>query len=141
MRVHAPRPAPVDLVVDTSALVALLLDEPSASVVMDEFDRTSGPVMSAANLLELLIVADARGGSRGADEARGLVDDLEVVVVPADPNVVADAHRAWQRFGRGSHPAALNFGDCFGYALASAYEVPLLCLGDDFRRTDLVVRP
>ena len=63
-------------------------------------------------------------------------------MVPVDGPTALDAHLAWHRFGKGNHPAALNYGDCFTYALAARTELPVLCVGDDFARTDLeVIRP
>ena len=88
------------------------------------------------------MVVDGRAGAAGVAEAQRIVDEAGIVVVPFDESTVLEAHLAWQRFGKGNHPAALNYGDCFTYALAARTELPVLCVGDDFARTDLeVIRP
>lgn len=131
------RPAPADLVLDTSAVIAILLDEAAGSQVTRMLADAQGPIMSAANVVELLMVAEARAGASGATTARNLLDDADVVVMPVDEPIATGAHAAWRRFGKGNHAAALNYGDCFAYALARHAELPLLCVGNDFRHTDL----
>jgi ribonuclease VapC len=134
------RPAPIDLVVDTSAVVAMILDEPSAPEILTALEAACGAVMSAGTLTELLIVATARTGAP-AERTTALVDDLDIVIMPVDQRTAAAAHLAWERFGKGNHPAGLNYGDCFAYALAELLDVPILCTGDDFARTDLATVP
>jgi ribonuclease VapC len=131
------RPPPADVVLDTSAIVAILLDEPQGDQVSRLLADARGPIMSAANVVELLIVAEGRAGPPGAASARQVLDQADVVVIPVDDPIAAGAHAAWRRFGKGNHPAALNYGDCFAYALARHAELPLLCVGDDFSQTDL----
>lgn len=131
------RPAPADLVIDSSALVALVLDEPTAGDIERALRQSSGPIMCAANVVELMMVLEGRLGPPGAAAGRNLLDQADVVVIPVDDVMAAASHDAWRRFGKGRHPAALNFGDCFAYALAQHVELPLLCVGDDFRHTDL----
>ncbi len=133
------RPAPADLVVDPSAVVAVVLAEPRAAAVERALQLASGPIMSAANVVELLLVLEGRLGPAGTDAAHNLLTQADVVVVPVDDSMVDGALRAWRRFGKGRHPARLNFGDCFAYALAAHWELPLLCVGDDFRHTDLTL--
>ena len=133
------RPPLVDLVIDTSAILALLLDEPTASGVQRELGNSIGPVISAASMVELGIVTTARFGSAGADAAQAVLDAAGVVAVPVDSLISLAASDAWRRFGKGNHRAGLNFGDCFTYATAKHYDVPLLCVGDDFKQTDLLL--
>jgi ribonuclease VapC len=138
------RPAPIDLVVDTSAIMAIANDERSADMVQAALDEAQGPVISAASLLELSIVVSARFGPDGPVAVRAILDSANVLVMPVDERQAEEAMAAWLRFGKGHHPAALNYGDCFSYALAHHLEVPLLCVGADFERTDLTlvdVRP
>ena len=123
------------IAVDTSALMALLLDEPTADAVSDALAEADALVISAGTVAEALIVAARRGIG---EEMSRLLGELGFEVVPlseAAARRVAAAHDAW---GRGQHPAGLNFGDCFAYAVAHERGVPLLYVGEDFRRTDLV---
>ena len=133
------RPAPADLVVDTSAVIAVLLDEPSGEALARALASAVGPLISAASVAEIGIVAEARAGMRGGDQVRDLLAAADVTVVPVDAAAVAGALDAWRRFGKGNHPVSLNYGDCFVYALAAHTELPLLCVGDDFAATDLQI--
>ncbi len=121
---------------DTSALVAVVLGEHDAERFLARL-RSDSVAISAVSLTEALIVAEAR---QGLDAAR----DLELLIAGVVDSVVAvdDAHArtavaAWRRFGKGRHPASLNFGDCFAYATASLGNLPLLFKGHDFSQTDL----
>ena len=133
------RPGPVDLVVDTSAILALALDEPTAAAVQTALASATEPVMSAATSVELHIVARARFGPAGADAVRTILDAADVVTMPVDSIQTELATAAWDRFGRGNHAAGLNYGDCFSYALARHLDAPLLCVGNDFPLTDVAV--
>lgn len=133
----ARRPAMVDLVVDSSAVLAILLGEEPARRLAETLRAARGPVVSAATVTELSIVAEARVGPGGAQAALAVLDAGNVVPVPVDSVIAAAALDAWRRFGKGNHPAGLNFGDCFSYASAAHFDVPLLCVGEDFSRTDL----
>ena len=93
--------------------------------------------MSVANVLEASIVVERRGGDTAARDLDALLERAEVELVPVTVEHLDEARRAWRRFGRGNHPAALNFGDCFAYALAKATGEPLLFKGADFSRTDI----
>ncbi len=94
--------------------------------------------LSAGNYLEVSIVLEGRGGYRGAEHLEALLERAAVEVVPVTVDQVHAARRAWRQFGKGNHPAALNYGDCFAYALAATTGEPLLFKGDDFARTDIV---
>ena len=122
------------IVVDTSALMAILLDESAASACMDALATADELAISAGTVAEALIVADRR---HCGQEMRRLIEGLGFHVSPvtlATARQVADAYARW---GKGAHPAGLNFGDCFAYALANETASPLLYVGDDFAATDL----
>jgi ribonuclease VapC len=93
--------------------------------------------MSAATYLESSIVLASRFGDEAVQDLRLYLDEADVEIVPVDRALADAAVEAWLRFGKGRHPAALNFGDCFAYALASLRGAPLLFIGDDFARTDI----
>ena len=122
------------IAIDTSAIMAILLNEPQSNECIDALEREDEIVMSAATLVETLIVAARR--NIGAEAAQ-LLDGLGVEIVPVTAAVarrVADAYEVW---GKGIHPAGLNFGDCFAYGVARDNGCPLLFVGDDFNRTDI----
>ncbi|WP_257428701.1 type II toxin-antitoxin system VapC family toxin [Nocardioides carbamazepini] len=124
------------IAVDTSALVAVVLGEPELERFSAILSR--GPVVvSAATLTEAALVLHARQGADAVQDLRQLVARAEIDVRPVDAELGWAAHTAWERFGKGRHPAALNFGDCFSYALAKTLAVPLLFKGNDFAQTDL----
>ena len=122
------------MIVDTSALIAVLRREPEADRFIDRLLATSEVRISAGTLPEIRIVAERDGGSA---ELGGLQATLGIEVVPVDARQVDLAFDGFRRFGKGRHPAALNFGDLFAYALARAMDEPLLFKGDDFNRTDV----
>lgn len=122
------------IAVDTSALVAIALDEPKAQVCRDALRLETHLLMSAGTMAEAMIVAGHNGF---AAAMRSLIERFGIEIVPvteAAARRVAAAHMAW---GRGAHPAALNFGDCFAYEVAQAHDCPLLFVGEDFNKTDV----
>jgi ribonuclease VapC len=125
------------MVVDTSAILALLFNEPEADDIAVAVDRDPVRLLSAASYAEAAIVVEARLGEPGGREFDLLVHKagIDVVAVTAEQAEVARA--AWRRFGRGRHKAGLNFGDCFSYALAAVSAEPLLFKGTDFAETDV----
>jgi ribonuclease VapC len=125
------------MVLDTSALLALLLDEPEAEAFRAAVEEDPTRLLSAATLLETALVIEARKGEPGGRELDLLLHKADVVVVPVDVEHVALARKAYRRFGRGRHDAGLNFGDVFAYALARASGESLLFKGDDFSKTDI----
>jgi len=125
------------MVLDTSALLALLLDEPEAEDFRAAVEDDSTRLVSAATLLETALVIEARKGQPGGRELDLLIQKAEVVVVPVDAEHVVEARRAYRRFGKGRHAAGFNFGDVFAYALARTAGEPLLFKGDDFAKTDI----
>ena len=124
------------MVVDTSAIMAILLEEPDAATIAEHLAGASAAVMAAASYVELRIVGRSRGQRGEAEIERVLVAGrIEVVAVSAACARLAAA--AYDRFGKGRHPAKLNFGDCFAYGLAKERGEPLLFKGDDFTQTDI----
>jgi ribonuclease VapC len=129
------------VVIDTSALLAVLFSEPSADRLLRLLESSPAGSLSAASLLEAGIVTQRRLGDEGEARLDRLVQRLGVAIVPVSREQVEIARSAYRRFGKGRHPAGLNYGDCFSYALARAQGEPLLFVGDDFGRTDVQVVP
>jgi ribonuclease VapC len=127
------------MVIDTSAVLAILLDEPERSIYNEIIEDADTRWMSAASFVETSIVIEARHGADGVQDLDLLLERAEIDLVPVDPKQARAARRAWSRFGKGRHPAALNYGDCFSYALAITAAQPLLFKGDDFDKTDVAV--
>jgi len=122
------------IVVDTSALVTVLLDEPGAEAYASLLQTEEECLISAVTLAEAMIVAERRGA---AAELLTLLDGLAVEVVPVTTATARAVASVYRQFGKGFHPAALNFGDCFAYALARERACPLLFVGNDFSLTDI----
>jgi ribonuclease VapC len=127
------------MIIDTSALMAILRDEPEAKICALAIDKTTKRRLSAANFVETALVID---GSRDPVASRrfdDLVKEAQIIIEPVTEVQARIAREAYRDFGRASgHPAKLNFGDCFAYALARATSEPLLFKGDDFVHTDIV---
>ena len=126
------------MIVDSSAVVAILLREPDARRYARAIQTTSPCRISVANVLEAFIVVESRGGVEAGYALDSLLEQGNIELVPVTAEQLAAARRAWRRFGRGNHPAGLNFGDCFAYALAEISGEPLLFKGADFAQTDVV---
>jgi ribonuclease VapC len=125
------------MVVDTSALLAILEGESTAQRLVDALSAADAIRVSAGTALEAGIVVEARRGEAGGRELDLLLHRLRADVVSVTAEHVEIARDAYRRYGKGHHPAALNFGDCFAYALASALGEPLMFVGNDFARTDV----
>ena len=125
------------IVVDSSAIVAIALDEPEADAFSEALAKASRRVMSAATYLECAMVLLVRFGSRS--EFDRWLDERLIDIRPVDHALAQLAADAFIRFGKGRHPAGLNFGDCFAYALAQSLGARLLFKGDDFSRTDILL--
>lgn len=127
------------MVIDTSAIIAFLLNEADAQRVQSALSEQKRRVMSAVNFLETQLVCS--GGRFGPDMAVGferLIQVAQLVVLPFDENQARLAAQAFRRYGKGQgHPAQLNMGDCAAYALAKTLNEPLLFVGNDFARTDV----
>lgn len=126
-----------DLVVDSSALLAILLGEPEQSLLLDIILGARQRRISAFSVLEAGSVALSRKGPAGRLVFDSLCEELALQIVPFTGEHMRLARQAWERFGKGRHPAGLNLGDCCSYALARAAGCPLLCKGNDFPHTDL----
>jgi ribonuclease VapC len=126
------------VIVDTSALIAILLDEPEASACLKSLYPVSRRRISAANFLEAAIVIDGRRRPALSGRLDKLLEELQLIIEPVTEEQARIARQAYRDYGRGSgHTAELNFGDCFAYALARATGQPLLFKGNDFIHTDI----
>jgi ribonuclease VapC len=123
------------IVVDTSAFLAIVLGEPEGRQCFDALTVADGIAISAGTLAEALIVSGRRGA---AERLKTLTANLGTEVVPVTEDMARQVADAYTRWGKGIHPARLNFGDCFAYALAIERACPLLFIGGDFARTDVV---
>ncbi len=125
------------MVIDTSAFLAIFLGEPERKQFMGEITQAKTRRVSAASALEAGIVLEARRGEAAGREFDLFLRLAKVEVVSVDAEQIEIARTAWRKFGKGRHPAALNFGDCFAYALAKTLGEPLLAKGNDFTQTDI----
>jgi len=125
------------MVVDNSVLIAILHGEPEASAFRNAIKAAPSGLLSASTRVEANIVALGRRDDAGLEEMQALIENLKLDVVPLSNAQAQLAIDAFRRYGKGRHPAGLNFGDCFSYALAKATGEPLLFKGDDFSQTDI----
>lgn len=126
------------VVLDTSAVAAVIFGEPDAEAYAAALTRHGGELsISAGTRVELGIVLEARQGSEAVSDAEAMFDRLGVITEPVDAAQASAAFAAWRRFGKGRHPAGLNLGDCFSYALARASGASLLFKGNNFAQTDI----
>ncbi|MCV7155033.1 type II toxin-antitoxin system VapC family toxin [Mycolicibacterium pyrenivorans] len=125
------------MVIDTSALVAMLSDEPEADVFEAAVEADGTRLMSTASYVETAIVIEARFGEPGGRELDLWLHRAAVDLVAVDADQADVARIAYRTYGKGRHRAALNYGDCFSYALAKVSNQPLLFKGDDFAQTDI----
>jgi ribonuclease VapC len=126
-----------DLIIDSSALVGVLLDEAGSGACLNALLLADMKTISALNYFESAIVMEARKGPGGRIALESFCSALDIQPAPFTPAHAQLALDAWMRFGKGRHPAALNLGDCCAYALAQSTGVPLLAVGQDFVRTDV----
>lgn len=124
------------IAVDSSALVAIVLGEEDGESML-ALMQENYVLLSAAAQVEASIVVEAKQGPDAGRDLQLLIDGAVDRIVPVDAEHARVAVDAWRRFGKGRHPASLNFGDCFSYAIASIHAVPLLFKGEDFARTDV----
>ena len=125
------------MIVDTSAVMTILFSESGA----ERYDKAIAEAprcrMSVVSFLEAAIVLESRSGAAAGHDLDAFLEEAGVELTPVTPEHAQGARRAWRRFGKGNHPAGLNFGDCFSYALAAATGEPLLFKGRDFSLTDI----
>ncbi len=127
------------MVLDSSALIAILLNEPEAEQMIEALQSEPKRLMSAANLLETSIVIEARKGPAGGRELSILLHRAKIEIVSMTEELSEVALDAWRRFGKGNHPAGLNYCDCCAYALALHMGEKLLFKGNDFPQTGITV--
>lgn len=125
------------MVIDTSAIIAITLNEPDAPLLEQCIVSDSVRLISAATVLEVAMVLETRLGEAAGREFDLWLLKAGIDIIAVDADQIEVARRAWRRFGKGRHPAALNYGDCFSYALAFTRAEPLLFKGNDFIKTDI----
>jgi ribonuclease VapC len=125
------------MILDTSALLAILLDEREAGDFTDRIMRSDACVMSAVSFVEASIIAESNGGDGGVRQLDAFLRTAGITIEPVSPEQALAARQAYSDFGKGRHPAGLNLGDCFSYALAKLTEEPLLFKGNDFFQTNI----
>jgi ribonuclease VapC len=131
----------VSLVIDTSALMSIVLGEPTAQRLAELLAACDEAIISAVTLVETTIVAEARLGPAGAMLVQSVLREANIRTVDVSAATAVDAVEGWRSYGKGRHRASLNLGDCFTYALARRRRIPILCVGDDFVHTDASVEP
>lgn len=130
------------MVIDTSAMVAILEGEAERRMFIEAIEAADSRLMSTATFVEISIIVETRHGAEGMRDLDLFLKRAGIEFVAVDEEQAHAARRAFTRFGKGRHPAALNYGDCFAYALASTAGEPLLFKGEDFAKTDVEpVRP
>ncbi len=125
------------MVIDTSAVIACLLDEPERASLVDAMAADPVKLISVMGVVEASLVMIGRKRAGGLSDLEAFLTDAEIERVPVDVRQAEAAVEAFRRFGRGRHQARLNIGDCFTYALAKTTGEPLLFKGEDFARTDI----
>jgi ribonuclease VapC len=125
------------MVIDTSALVAILLGEAEANAIVRSIINDNKRLISVFSLLETSIVIESKKGVEGAHELDLLLHKIQAKTIAFNAVQAEAARKAWRDFGKGHHPAALNIGDCCSYALAKTTGEPLLFKGTDFSKTDI----
>ncbi|MET9265959.1 type II toxin-antitoxin system VapC family toxin [Amycolatopsis sp. NPDC004079] len=125
------------MIIDSSAIVAILLREPGHDRLEERLAEATAPRIGAPTLVEVGVVLTVRLGSRGRLALARFMQDNRITVVPFTEEHTEIATDAFSQFGKGRHPAKLNLGDCHSYATAKISGEPLLCIGDDFPQTDL----
>ena len=129
------------MILDTSALLAILQDEPERAAFAEAIEAAGSCSMSVVSFVECSIVLTTRRGPEAVRDLDLLIAKASIGLVPVDADQAHDARRAHRDFGKGNHAAGLNFGDCFSYALSKASGEPLLFKGGDFARTDVERHP
>lgn len=129
------------LVVDTSALMAILQNEPAAQAIAEELASADRAVIGAATLVEVSIVVESRLGPAGGQKLTRLLQQAKIEVIDFTPAMAEEAIEGFRRYGKGRHPAALNLGDCHTYGVARERGTAVLCIGNDFVQSDVDTRP
>jgi ribonuclease VapC len=129
------------MVLDTSAILAVLQDEPERRKFNEAIEAAETRSLSTASFVECSMIVESRYGSDGVRDLDLFIAKAQVSLVPVDEEQANLARHAFRKYGKGRHPAGLNFGDCFSYALAQALGEPLLFKGNDFSQTDVDCHP
>jgi ribonuclease VapC len=125
------------MVLDTSAILAILQDEPERRKFNEAIEAAESRSLSTASFVECSMILESRYGADGIRDLDLFIAKAQVSLVPVDEEQADLARRAFRKYGKGRHPAGLNFGDSFSYALAQALDEPLLFKGNDFSQTDV----
>ncbi|MFY9742026.1 MAG: type II toxin-antitoxin system VapC family toxin [Candidatus Sulfotelmatobacter sp.] len=125
------------MILDTSAIVAILRDEPEAALMAQALERAEGCCVSAVSYVEAAVVIDSGRSPVSSRRFDDFFSQAKIVIESVSPEQAKIAREAYRDFGKGRHRAGLNFGDCFAYALAKEKGKPLLFKGDDFCHTDI----
>ena len=129
------------MVIDTSGLLAILQNEPERRRFNEAIEAAETRSLSTASFLETSMIVESRYGADGVRDLDLLIAKAKVSLVPVDEDQAHLARQGFQKYGKGRHPAGLNYGDCFSYALARSLEQPLLFKGNDFSQTDVECHP
>ena len=127
------------MILDSSAVVTIFLKEPGHETVRRKMVEAQVIGIGAATLLETALVLSARLNRDMRGSLARFIEENQVITIPFTEGHYGIAVTAWLKYGKGRHPAALNFGDCMSFAVARAADMPLLCVGDDFAQTDLAL--
>ena len=127
------------MIVDTSAIVAILFNEDDAQIYAEAISRADSCRVSAATFVEAAIVVESQTKNNGSRQLDAFIRRAGITIEPVTEEQAHIARQAFTDFGKGRHPAGLNYGDCFSYALSKAMREPLLFKGKDFAKTDLSV--
>ncbi len=129
------------MVIDTSALMAILQNEPGRRLLNEAIEADDARSLSTASFLETSMILESRYGADGIRDLDYLIARAQIVLIPVDAEQARFARDGFRKYGKGRHPAGLNFGDCFSYALSRFLEQPLLFTGNDFQKTDVECHP
>src|ERR1700755_2189692 len=129
------------MVLDTSAILAILQNEPERRKFNEAIEAAETRSLSTASFVECSMIVESRYGADGVRDLDLFIAKAHVSLVPVDEEQANFARRPFQKFGKGRHPGGLNFGDCFSYALSKSLDLPLLFKGNDFSQTDVACHP
>jgi ribonuclease VapC len=129
------------MVIDTSAVLAILQNEPERRRFNEAIETADTRSMSTASFVESSMILESRYGADGVRDFDLFISKAQITLAPVDTEQAQLARRAFRVYGKGRHPAGLNFGDCFSYALAKSLDEPLLYKGEDFLQTDIECHP
>ncbi|BAY74693.1 PilT protein [Nostoc linckia NIES-25] len=125
------------MVIDTSVILAIIYAEPEELIFIQLIDESENCLLSAPSYVEASIVLGTKHGEQGVEKLNLLIQALSIIIIPFSAEQAQLASEAFLKFGKGRHPAKLNMGDCFSYALAKSTNQPLLFKGNDFIHTDI----